>query len=121
MSGLTIDPEDMPTDPQPGAPPWHIESHACDHGWIGHADKPYWLVCDCEDPANPWPVRESADGPVDCTCAICLGHKPRWMRGKLEGCEYKNHHCPNCHEGRLCTVVECGFNRYIDEAVAKAQ
>ena len=93
----------------PPAPPWHVESYACLHGWISYGVKPEWLLCDCEDPANPWPARVPGDGPRDCACFGCQEHAPRWKRGKLAACEYKDHHCEMCHEHRRCTIAACGF------------
>lgn len=63
-------------------------------------------ACDCEDPANPWP-REPTEGPKDCSCFICYMAMPRSMRGRLDGCESKNHHCESCHERRICSALEC--------------
>ena len=62
-----------------------------------------------EAAAHPWPARVPGDGPRDCACYGCEGHVPRWERGKLMGCEYKDHHCDDCHEHQRCTVPECGF------------
>lgn len=96
-----------PEGPPPVAPPWHIPSDNCRHGWIIGGDT--WGVCDCEDPANPWPPRVPGDGPRDCRCFGCVDHEPRHERGRIADCEYKDHHCDNCHEHRRCTVAECGF------------
>ena len=68
-----------PDGPPPVAPPWHVESYACLHGWIvgGRSrSRPIiggveWGICDCEDPANPWPPRAPGDGPQDCACFGC--------------------------------------------------
>jgi len=98
-----------PEGPLPAVPLWHVDSHACFHGWISYGAKPEWLLCDCEDPAAPWPARVPGDGPRDCACFGCEAHKPRSERGKLKGCEYKDHHCDNCHEHRRCTISACGF------------
>lgn len=98
-----------PDEPLPPAPPWHVDSHACLHGWIECAPDPAWLICDCEDPANPWPARVIGDGPRDCACFHCMGHKPRRERGKIALCEYKDHHCEDCHEHRRCSIAACGF------------
>jgi len=98
-----------PEGPLPAAPPWHVDSHACLHGWISHGATPEWLLCDCEDPAAPWPARVPGDGPRDCACFGCEAQKPRWERGKLKGCEYKDHHCDDCHAHQRCTISACGF------------
>jgi hypothetical protein len=97
-----------PDGPPPVAPPWHdADSDVCRHGWIiGGAE---WGVCDCEDPSHPWPPRLPGDGPRDCQCFFCEGHKPRHERGKIAQCEHKDHHCADCHEHRRCTIAECGF------------
>lgn len=120
-----LDAEDIPDGPCPPAPPWHVDSPACLHGWIGESrtlgmpadetviNKPAWLLCDCEDPANPWPARQPTDGPRDCACAICHGHEPRSERGRLDGCENRDHHCDSCHGRRLCTTTECAFTKSI--------
>lgn len=94
-----------PDGPPPIAPPWHVESYACHHGWIIGGTE--WGICNCEDPANPWPQRSPGDGPRDCACFGCEGHEPRYERGRIKSCEYKNHHCDDCHENRRCTI--CGF------------
>jgi hypothetical protein len=95
----------------PPAPPWHVESesHACLYGWIRYGAKPEWILCNCEDPASPWPARVPGDGPRDCACFGCQDHEPRWERGKLAACEHKDHHCQWCHEQRRCSIAECGF------------
>jgi hypothetical protein len=95
---------DRPSTECPPAPPWHVDSHACFHGWIQGGS---WILCDCEDPDHPWPARAPGDGPRDCSCFGCMDHQPRWERGKLVACEYKDHHCPDCHEHKRCTI--CGF------------
>lgn len=95
-----------PDHPCPPAPAWHVDTDACQHGWITDIP-PRWILCDCEDPANPWPVRDPSDGPIDCSCYGCLDHEPRWERGKLNNCEYKDHHCEWCHNDNLCTTAEC--------------
>lgn len=96
-----------PAGPPPSAPSWHVESHACLHGWIiGGVE---WGSCDCEDPANPWPPRVLGDGPRDCMCFACEGHTPRHERGRIAGCEYKQHHCEDCHANKRCTIAECVF------------
>lgn len=95
-----------PDHPMPIAPPWHVDDpHSCTHGWT---DGTTWSICDCEDPANPWPPRIQGDGPRDCSCFGCMD-QPRRERGKVPGCEYKDHHCDMCHEHRRCTIAECGF------------
>ena len=92
-----------------GAPPWHIDDpDHCAHGWT---DGTQWGVCDCEDPANPWPSRVPGDGPRDCMCFGCHDHQPRHERGRLTRCEYKDHHCEDCHENQHCTAMECRFWR----------
>ena len=98
-----------PEGPLPAAPPWHVDSHACQHGWIRCGVRPEWILCNCEDPASPWPPRDPDDGPRDCSCFGCESHEPRWERGKLRGCEYKAHHCDDCHEHQRCTISACGF------------
>lgn len=99
-----------PDEPMPEAPPWHVDGiHNCAHGWIIGGEPPTWGICDCEDPATPWPPRVIGDGPRDCQCFGCHCHVPRYERGKLAECEYKDHHCDNCHENRRCTIMECGF------------
>lgn len=96
-----------PDYPAPIAPSWHVDSYNCSHGWIiGGVE---WGLCDCENPADPWPPRGQGDGPRDCQCFYCADHKPRHQRGRLVNCEYKNHHCDDCHEHRLCTIALCGF------------
>lgn len=96
-----------PDYPLPPAPPWHVDDiHNCSYGWT---DGKTWGVCNCEDPAHPWPPREPGDGPRDCQCFGCHEHEPRWERGKVRGCEYKDHHCDDCHEHQRCTIAECGF------------
>lgn len=100
----------MPADPLPPAPPWHVDDrHNCGYGWIAMGEQPHWLACNCENPADLWPARVPGDGPRDCQCFGCEGHEPRWERGKLKECEYKDHHCENCHEHRHCTIPACGF------------
>jgi hypothetical protein len=99
----------VPEGALPPAPPWHVDSDACQHGWIRMGTKPEWILCDCEDPANPWPARLPGDGPRDCSCFGCQDHEPRWERGKLSSCEHKDHHCPYCHDQRRCTIPACGF------------
>lgn len=95
-----------PDYPMPEAPPWHVDDvDNCAHGWIIGGDK--WGVCDCENPAEPWPLRVQGDGPRDCNCFGCHEHKPRHERGRIAGCEYKDHHCDYCHETGLCSLVEC--------------
>lgn len=102
-----------PETPLPPAPAWHVDSRACPHGWIvGHATEgggvaSAWGVCDCEDPAHPWPPRASVDGPRDCGCHACDRHQPRWERGRLARCEHRDHHCAYCHERGACTRLEC--------------
>lgn len=111
-----MDPEDFPKEPMPTAPAHHNESstYDCQYGWI-LGEPPRWGECDCEDPANPWPPRALTDGPVDCSCGTgCSGHQPRVERGRLESCEYRDHHCDTCHAEKICTTVECGFGRQID-------
>lgn len=99
----------LPAGPCPPAPSWHVESDACRHGWVSlRDDGPAWLLCDCENPADPWPARLPTDGPRDCECAICYG-RPRRDRGRIDGCEYRDHHCEGCHERRLCTEETCWF------------
>ena len=96
-----------PAYPMPIPPPWHVDdSHNCAHGWT---DGTKWGVCDCEDPANPWPSRAPGDGPRDCRCFGCEGRQPRHERGRIAACEYKDHHCDDCHEHRRCTLVGCDF------------
>ena len=117
MSGIMLDPEDVPESACPAPPLYHVESNACDHGWITWNDdnKPVWILCSCENPSEPWPAREPTDGPIDCSCAFCNGSMPRQMRGKRDDCEYRNHHCESCHDIRICTQAACGFGRRIDE------
>jgi hypothetical protein len=101
-----------PEGPCPPAPPWHVEStgaHGCHYGAISYEDPPVWVLCDCEDPAHPWPARVPGDGPRDCGCFGCNDHEPRSERGKIANCEHKDHHCIFCHERSLCTIPECGF------------
>lgn len=96
-----------PNYPLPAAPSWHVDDmHNCSYGWT---DGETWGLCNCEDPAHPWPLRVPGDGPRDCSCFGCHDHEPRWERGKLKGCEYKDHHCDMCHEHKLCSISECGF------------
>lgn len=99
----------MPSEQLPPAPSWHIDASVCQYGWIEYGVEPAWLLCNCEDPANPWPPRSPGDGPRDCRCFACEGHEPRWERGKLKDCEYKDHHCDYCHTKGLCTIAACGF------------
>lgn len=101
--------DDPPLGLLPSAPPWHVESLACLHGWIRGGTPTEWITCDCEDPANPWPARNLGDGPRDCACFHCEGHIPRWERGCLAQCEYKDHHCDDCHAHQRCTITMCGF------------
>src|SRR5437762_1539536 len=96
-----------PDGPMPEAPPWHVDSSSCQQGAIIGGTE--WGICDCEDPSHPWPPRAVDDGPRDCVCCGCNGHKPRHARGRIAACEYKKHHCDDCHENRRCTVVGCGF------------
>lgn len=107
----------VPAEPQPPPPAHHssasAESFDCAYGAVS-GDPPRWLPCDCEDPANPWPPRAANDGPIDCQCSVCCGKQPRHMRGRLVGCEYRDHHCEFCHEQKICTVIACGFDRNID-------
>lgn len=100
---------ERPDGPCPDAPAWHVESRGCYYGWISGGTT--WILCDCEDPAHPWPPRELGDGPRDCECFGCHDHEPRWERGKLKNCEYKDHHCDMCHEHGHCTIAACGFWR----------
>ena len=97
-----------PDGPPPVAPPWHVDDpHHCAHGWT---DGMTWGVCDCgRDPAKPWPQRAPGDGPRDCTCFGCNDYQPRYDRGRIANCEYKDHHCGNCHETQRCTATACGF------------
>jgi hypothetical protein len=97
-----------PDHPKPAPPPWHVDDpYNCAHGWT---DGTTWGACDCEDPSNPWPPRAAGDGPRDCRCYGCNG-VPRRDRGTIAACEYKDHHCDDCHEHRRCTIAECAFER----------
>lgn len=102
-----------PDGPMPAPPPWHVDdddSHSCPHGWIiGGVE---WGICDCEDPAHPWPPRVPGDGPRDCVCFGCMDHKPRHERGRIRACEYTDHHCDDCHEHERCTIESCGFGAW---------
>ena len=54
-----------PDDQLPPVPPWHVESHACQYGWITLGAKPEWVLCSCERSsgsmasarARRWPAR----------------------------------------------------------------
>lgn len=97
-----------PEKPCPPAPDYHVpDKDTCSHGWISHDPdgNTYYLVCNCEDPANPWPPRGPTDGPKECNCYYCWG-KPRADRGR-DPCESFNHHCEMCHELGHCTEIAC--------------
>ena len=97
-----------PKTPCPDPPAHHVDTDACFHGWQSwdkENGEAIWVLCDCEDPANPWPPRKITDGPIDCNCYFCMG-KPRQNRGRAK-CENENHHCDSCHIKRQCTTIEC--------------
>lgn len=99
-----------PAEPCPPAPFHHVpdpEGDYCHYGWISSNEtgEPIWCLCDCEDPADPWPPHGPTDGPRDCTCYHCM-RKPRRDRG-FAMCEYANHHCDSCHVAGSCTTLAC--------------
>lgn len=104
---MKMDPEDTPKEPLPPPPAHHVADDYghCKYGWIHLSDPPRWRLCDCEDPAEPWPPRSQTDGPRDCECYLC-GGKPRRDRGRAP-CEHADHHCEECHEHGICTTLAC--------------
>lgn len=98
---------DFPAEPNLLPPDYHKETPECQYESFSYDvdDVPYWLPCDCQDPANPWPERLATDGRPYCNCHLCSG-KARKDRGRAP-CEYAEHHCYNCHEQKYCRTIEC--------------